>query len=432
MIFLLACHPEQTAATPKESAVSTPEVAGPALPELLEAEDLDPDPAILHVSLVASAEGENYHYNGQRPGPLLKAPLHSRLLVDFENQLSVDSTIHWHGIAAPEAMDGAVWLSQPVPASGRFSYEIPLGHAGTFWYHPHVDVAQQVDRGLYGAIVVTDPADPWVDQDRVLVFDANGEVTSQDDHGLLDPQNLQWTINGVVDPVMTVEGGQTVRLRLINVSNLAYLDLSFPEIRQIAGDQGLRGLETPDRLILAPGDRAELELRVSESFEVLQTPFVPAGGATTLPASRIFQVQVTSPAEPPAPKPWPDSQPPTSDPSYTDLHIVFTGDGDQWRINGEAWPDITPLQLPLHQASVIEVRNLSSTNHPFHLHGNSFEVLSLNGIPPALQTVEDTVDVPIDGILRIQLTPSNPGDWMLHCHLLEHEDGGMMTVLQIR
>ena len=115
------------------------------------------------------------------------------------------------------------------------------------------------------------------------------------------------------------------------------------------------------------------------------------------------------------------------------MRYVFQGDEQtgQWRINGEAFPDVTIETLPEGVPAVIEVRNLSATEHPFHLHGMSFEVLSVDGVPPDQRTIQDTVNIGIRQTLRILVPADNVGDWMAHCHILPHAEGGMMTVLRV-
>ena len=102
-----------------------------------------------------------------------------------------------------------------------------------------------------------------------------------------------------------------------------------------------------------------------------------------------------------------------------------------WFISGERFPDVTVEELALGADVVVEVRNLSASEHPFHLHGHDFEVLSVDGIPPELRLVEDTINVRVHQRVRLRLLADNPGDWMAHCHILPHADEGMMTVLRV-
>lgn len=438
-----APHSADTAPDDTGAPVERPELTGsPA-----SATDLDADPARLRVALIAGTARhevggvsyEGYAYNGQLPGPTLELDAGATLDVDFQNTLDAASTVHWHGVEAPNAMDGVTWVSDPVDAGASFNYVVPLPLAGTYWYHPHLDTDHQVDLGLYGAIVVRDPDEPTADVDLVLVFDAWSETAdaATDEHGLYTPGDLVWTVNGLVDPVYRPPAGSVVRVRALNASNTAYLDLGWPGLVQIAGDQGLLGapLEA-ERVLLAPGDRAEFEWRLGpEAFDVDTLPWVPAGGASWGDPIRLLSVEPEGDTPAPEGLAWPfDGAAPAADPGRTDLVYVFAGgvEDEPWLINGESWPDVTPDVVALGEELIVEVRNLSPTEHPFHMHGNRFEVLSVDGVPPPSRDLEDTVNVPIRGVVRLRLSPANPGDWMVHCHLLGHEQGGMMTVLSVQ
>ena len=143
---------------------------------------------------------------------------------------------------------------------------------------------------------------------------------------------------------------------------------------------------------------------------------------------------VDAPAPAPAALDWPWSgAAPTEDSGTTDVRYALSGDTalGEWYINGEQWPDVTIQEIPRDLYAILEVRNISPTEHPFHLHGLPMEVLSLDGVAPEVRTVEDTVNIPIYGVLRARVLADLPGDWMAHCHLLPHAEGGMMTVLRV-
>ncbi|HIA00855.1 MAG TPA: hypothetical protein EYN66_02920 [Myxococcales bacterium] len=171
---------------PRSRAIN-PEITPPSkkmlLRQPLEAEDLDPDPNVLHVALTAAKmiheiNGQTilgYAYNGQLPGPLLRAKRGDTLRVDLTNKLGTPTTIHWHGVHVPYDMDGVTWQKDPVEVGETFRYEFKLNQSGTYWYHPHFDTAQQVDRGLYGVLVVEEPTDPPMDEELVLIFDGANE-----------------------------------------------------------------------------------------------------------------------------------------------------------------------------------------------------------------------------------------------------------------
>jgi FtsP/CotA-like multicopper oxidase with cupredoxin domain len=420
-----------------------------------EARDLDPDPSIVRYRLrAAPAEHrigdeihEGYAYNGQLPGPTLRASVGDTLVVELENALDFATTIHWHGLAVPYEMDGVTWQREPVSPGESFTYSFPLTRAGTFWYHPHFDSERQVDRGLYGALVVEDPAEPELEE-LVLVFDSWGETEDGAGPSLhamssQGPRHAQggaagalWTVNARIQPLLPVVAGTALRVRIVNASSNDYLSLSWPEMRVIAADQGLLpALVTPESVLLAPGDRAEAEwLLGPNEFSPSAAPYSIHGGAALGSSVELFHVVPQGDVAAPSPRTWPFSnQPISEDPGFTDVVYVFTGDPltNDWRINGELFPDVTVASLGLGTDAVIEVRNASATEHPFHLHGHAFEIVASNGVAPELAMFEDTINVRIGESARLRFVADNPGEWMAHCHILAHAEGGMMTVLRV-
>ena len=467
LLLVVGCT-EPTPADP--GAVTT--MASPWIESPRTAGDLDPDPAHFHASLVAvHADGAHAYADAARdgaagsPGPTLRARLGDTLTVDLLNTMDMPTTIHWHGLRVPNAMDGAGWMDAPLPAGGRFTYTFPLTQAGTFWYHPHVDTERQVDGGLYGFLVVDDPAEPTADRDLLLAFDTPGEAdpdaapmdhtrarraapdTAAPDvdtdahgggeHGGGGVSGQRWTVNGRPDARVSVRAGERVRVRILNASNLAYLDLRGPPMRLLADDQGLLGeARVVERVVLAPGDRAELEWTpgAQGSFTWMAAPFTLLGGEALGEPSPVLAVDVTGEAAQGEPLALAfGGAAPTPDPGRTDVRYVLTGDphSNDWRINREAWPEVTPTDVRLGSDVVIEVRNLSPTRHPFHVHGHAFEVLSVNGVAPPARTRVDTWDVGIRETARFLLHADNPGEWMVHCHVLGHEAHGMMTLLRV-
>jgi FtsP/CotA-like multicopper oxidase with cupredoxin domain len=403
----------------------------PLLTSPAEATDLDPDPNVVRVELTAGPLArevggrtiDGYAYNGQVPGPTLRLRRGDRLVVDFTNELDTGTTIHWHGVRAPYAMDGVTWMRAPIAPRESYRYEFVVDRAGTYWYHPHMDTEHQVDLGLYGVIVVEEPSEPAI-EDLVVVLDSIGESEASADHHA-SPVHVEWTANDLVDPI--ARGAGPLRLRVVNVSNAGYADLAWPDMRQIASDQGLLpALDTSEHELLVPGDRADFE--AIGSFDVLARPYVPAGGSGTTPPVRVFGVELDGAAG----ASWPFVPGTVSaDPPYADIVYVLQGDGSEWFINGERFPDVTVEELAFGSEAIIEVRNASSSEHPFHVHGHHFEVLSVDGAPPPVPTFEDTFNVPIHSRVRVRMRADNPGDWMTHCHILQHAEHAMMTVLRV-
>ena len=268
----------------------------------------------------------------------------------------------------------------------------------------------------------------------MLVFDDAGEHQTMDVDGHSHADDLpdRWLVNGVADGVLAAEPGAPLRARLLNASNIAYLALRWPGMRVLAHDQGLLpALSQPDLLVLAPGDRAEVEWLVAGGLTIEAEPWSLHGGPAGTQATPVLTVTSTA-ASPPAAVSWQFvPRDPPVDPGRTDVRYVFKGDGEQWMINGEQFPDITIATVPLDTETIVEVRNVSPTRHPFHMHGHSFEILSDGEGPATAYRLEDTIDVGIREVVRVRLIADNPGDWMVHCHLLPHAEQGMMTVLRV-
>lgn len=444
--------------TPDEAPQTVHAELGDPFAAPADAEDLDPADDIVRYQLVADElEGDTryrYAFNGQNPAPTLRARVGDTVVVELTNQLAQPTTIHWHGVAVPWAMDGVTWMQDPIAPGETFTYEFQVNRAGTFWYHPHFNTANQVDGGLFGMLVVEDPSDPIPDTEVLLVIDSADEFLGDPDavmgHGGGMPEDgagnhfghgservrRTWYVNGVEEPELVLPAGSTARVRILNASNTGYAALRWPRIRHIANDQGLLpSLQEPERLVLAPGDRADAEWLIDDDgFVVELDPYSLNGGDAYGPPRTLMTVVADGGDPAPPGLAWPfGGGEPTADPGSTDVLYAFAGSDRTglWMINGEFFPDVTIAELELGQTAVIEVRNLSPTEHPFHLHGLHFEVLSVNAVAPGYRRVEDTINLKIRDVVRLLVTADNPGDWMAHCHILPHAEGGMMTVLRV-
>ncbi len=229
--------------------------------------DLNPDPDIVEVKLVAQEQYVNFGtgndtkvwtYNGGLPGPTIRGKLGDTLIVHFYNQLPEETTVHWHGMEVPPNMDGSHIAQLAVPPGGYFRYEFKLLDASLFWYHPHIRTNVQVEKGLYGALLVEDP-----DENRDLGLPETEHILVLDDI-LLDPdgrvaqpfpadplENAATQLNGREGNVLLVNGmadmtakirrGIPHRLRIVNTSNARFMRLSIPghTLYRIGGDGGL-------------------------------------------------------------------------------------------------------------------------------------------------------------------------------------------------
>jgi FtsP/CotA-like multicopper oxidase with cupredoxin domain len=210
-------------------------------------------------------------YEGSVPGPELRYRQGERLRIEVENALDVETTVHWHGIRLPNAMDGVPHLTQPPIAArgGRFLYEFDLPDAGTYWYHPHLASPEQVGRGLYGALVVQEREPPAVDRDIVWVLsdwrlDREARVTGSF-RNVMDASHAgrignTVTVNGAVRESFAVRAGERIRLRLINASNARIYGLEFEghEPWVIAFDGQPIEPHRSARIVLGPAQRADL------------------------------------------------------------------------------------------------------------------------------------------------------------------------------
>ena len=174
-------------------------------------------------------------YNGQVPGPVIEARVGDVLEIEFTNRLPEPTTIHWHGLRLPASMDGTEMVQKPVAPGDTFTYRFLLPDAGTFWYHPHINEVEQLERGLYGAIVVRGESEPELDAERVLVLD---DVALDRSGQLRTPgwwleqhdgrQGNTLLVNGRQTPELSIAAGQIERWRVVNASLRPPLDRQSP------------------------------------------------------------------------------------------------------------------------------------------------------------------------------------------------------------
>jgi FtsP/CotA-like multicopper oxidase with cupredoxin domain len=418
----------------------------PIFQEHPEAEDLNPEPNIFQMDLTAARKQhkivdwtrdetivvDGYAYNDLLPGPTIRVKIGDRVIIAFQNDLDDPTTIHWHGLQVPEDMDGVPWNRDPVMPGESYNYEFTVQTAGTFWYHPHFDTEHQANHGLYGAFIVEDPADPDL-RGVPLILD-DWPFPYQDDdlnEEHFNQKHLEgvWTVNGVVNPKIQLSDSH--RLRLINSSNTGFLDLAMEDAQWIGSDQGLRSQATGlDELLLVTGDRADI---LTNGGVLSAHPYSHLGGERFGESKALFTVESELPVY--SLSDWNFSQEtPTPDSGRTDGYYSFQGDPrtSRWLINGEVFPEITIQEFAFGTTQTLEIRNVSATEHPFHLHGLKFEILSVNGTAPDFRQIEDTFNIRPFQRVRILVEMDNLGDWMTHCHILPHAENGMMTVLRVK
>jgi FtsP/CotA-like multicopper oxidase with cupredoxin domain len=389
-----------------------------------------------------------YGYNGQVPGPTIEANVGDTLVVELTNALPEPTSIHWHGLRVPADMDGTALVQQPIQPGETFEYRFVLPDAGTFWYHPHTNETVQLEKGLYGALVVRGHDEPQLDGEGVLVLDdlkldrkdniaRFGGFKERHDGRLGDTR----LVNGEAEPELEIAAGQVERWRIVNASSSRYVLLSIGSrpFTILGTDGGLIPEPvTAAQVLLAPADRVDLAVGPFAEGETLALESLKYDrGMVKDNGGKYATVRVGSPAPSRAQIPK----------TLRTIEPLVTGDvtpnrtvqlqfgmslrhGVNWKIEGESHHHADPVRVG--EMQVWDVVNETKMDHPFHLHGFFFQVLEVNGAPPEFLSWEDTVNVPANGRVRIAWLPDDrAGNWMYHCHILEHHAAGMMAHFEV-
>jgi FtsP/CotA-like multicopper oxidase with cupredoxin domain len=384
-------------------------------------------------------------FNGTIPGPTIEARVGDVLEIRLTNNLNEPTAIHWHGLRVPAAMDGTDMVQRPLAPGETFTYRFLVPDAGTFWYHPHVNETVQMERGLYGALIVRDDQEPVLDVERVLVFDD----VKLDRRGQIKPHGW-WReahngrvgstrlINGKREPEINVAAGQVERWRIVNSASARYLRLSIGgrPFKILGTDGGLiTAPYTTSEVLVAPADRVDLAVGPFEEGETITVESLRyMRGAFEIPKREPFatvHVGPRAPSRAEIPARLRKIEPLVTGP-VEPTRVVQLG----WQLSLKHGVDFT-INKELHhhaesckvgELQVWDIVNGSPVDHPFHLHGFFFQVVQVNGKPPEFLSWEDTVNVAAKGRVRIAWVPDDrPGEWMYHCHILEHHAAGMMA-----
>jgi FtsP/CotA-like multicopper oxidase with cupredoxin domain len=388
--------------------------------------------------------------------------------------LAEGTTVHWHGIRLPNAMDGVPGLTQAaIPPGGRFDYAFNPPDAGTFWYHSHDDSLVQMARGLAGALIVEESSPPTVDRDLLWAIqdwrlEPDAQIAPGFDNRMEEAMDGRVgntvTINGRLPLTLHVRAGERVRLRLLNAAVARIMALRFeghsPIIVALDGQPCDPHAPPDGRILLGPAMRADVMLdmqgepgrsypvvddfydRLSYTLVSLSYDAVPPVRAHPSDASQRL---------PSNPVPRPDLATAVVQEVRMQGGMMsgmttggmmrggMTGMGGlaAWAINGHSMigdgnADMTPLfRIDRGRSCILDFRNETAWWHPMHLHGHSFNVLSRDGAPVPHDEWGDTVLVRPREHVRVAFVADNPGDWMLHCHVMEHQVGGLMTTIRV-
>jgi FtsP/CotA-like multicopper oxidase with cupredoxin domain len=425
-------------------------------------------------------------YGDALPGVALRATAGDRMRIAFTNDLPEETSVHWHGLAIRNDMDGVPGLTMPpVKPGGHFAFDFVVPHAGTHWLHPHTGL--QLDRGLYAPFIVDDPSESGeYDTEWVVVLDdwtdgigpspeqilaklktdgtSSGGMGGMGSGGMADMGSggmgsggmgsggmgsgdsgdvtyPLYLVNGrpPTDPnVLHARPGQRVRLRIINAAADTIFDVAL-------GGHQLHVSHT-DGYPVTPVITSALRIGMGERYDAvvtLQDGVFPLVAEAVGKKARGRALVRTGSGRPPAAAFRPtefDGTPLTvsrlqtrpggalprrTPDSVQDLVLGGSMTGYTWTINGRTYDRTRPLTVRQGQTTRLKIRNATMMTHPIHVHGHTFQLGSAGGTGPR----KDTVLIPAMGSLDVDLLADNPGRWMVHCHNAYHAEAGMMTRL---
>ena len=400
-------------------------------------------------------ETATWGFNGSHLGPTLRAERGEQVAVEFSNDLDEATTVHWHGMHLPAAMDGGPHQMIEPGATWRPSWTIDQP-AATLWYHPHPhgETEKHVYRGLAGMFLLDDgmdaaaglPHDYGVDDIPVIVqdkrFSEEGELTLDDSGNEIGTLGGTVMANGTLGAVQDVTT-ERIRLRLLNGSTARTYSFGLDDGRsfQLVGTDGglLPAPVEADHVRLSPGERAEIVVAMEEGAEVMLRSTPPDLGAVVAPtafggddAFDVLLLRAADELEPSAEiAPTLTDPLPPAESDRSDVTRSFVLEGRT--INGKTMDmDRIDEAVTVDTTEVWEVRSRNPFPHNFHVHDVQFRVLSIDGEapPPELAGRKDTVYLEPQRTYRLLLTFEDFTDprypYMFHCHLLLHEDEGMM------
>ncbi|MEZ5855921.1 MAG: multicopper oxidase family protein [Hyphomicrobiaceae bacterium] len=401
-------------------------------------------------------------YAENAPAPVIRVRQGEELQAVLRNRLKEPTTVHWHGMRLPNAMDGVPFLTQPyIYENETFTYTFRPPDAGSFWYHPHCNSLAQLSYGLTGLLIVEEATNPGYDAD--LAFNLRDWRLGTDGQfiKLFNPrQSARAGTHGTVrtanwrqQPAHDAPAGGLARLRLIvtDVTRVYKLAISGADAVIIALDGN--PLPTPMPLTtyaVAPGQRMDVVVRMPKSegqtISVLDHSAHPTRTLATIRAVGPSLQRDLAAVAPLPPNPHPELDLTAA----THIPLEFQATAEQvpkskfcgelgysfWAINRTVWTGSSPDPAkPLVEFKQGKTYRLSLFNrtphpHPIHLHGMSFKLLRSDRrtLPPIWT---DTALIMPDEHVEVGLVADNPGDWLLHCHIIEHQESGMTGVVRV-
>lgn len=415
-------------------------------------------------------------YGGVVPGHEIRVRRGERLRVDVANNLPDPTSVHWHGLAVRNDMDGVAGLTQTaITPAGTQRYEFAIPDAGTYWFHPHVGT--QLDRGLYAPLIVEDPAeggayddewvlviDDWIDGTGVPAATPDTVLAGLREKGMAAMGGMGGTaaasstaplgsdtgdvvypyylINGRLPAAAdsrTVRAGQRIRLRMINAGGDTAFRIGIPGVPMTITHTDGFPVEptTTEAILLGMGERVDAIVTVPAST----TPILAVAEGKTGSAQAVLKIAGsaladTEPALATLNRKSPFNTAQTVAAEAVRLstkapdvrHKVVLGGPDgqyNWTINGQTYDPARGLPVSQGQRVRLTFTNQTGMFHPMHLHGHTFQVQPSGG---RAGPRKDTVLVLPGASVDVDFDADNPGQWLTHCHNIYHGEAGMMTV----
>jgi FtsP/CotA-like multicopper oxidase with cupredoxin domain len=391
-----------------------------------------------------------------------------------KNATDKPTVIHWHGLILPNPEDGVPYVTQPpILPGGEHHYRFKLSQSGTYWMHSHFDL--QVQRFLSAPFIISDPNEKTKEKEVILFL---GDFSYKKpiailyglkNSGMIKVKeiNSSKTMSPAKDTkpdlndvtydafltnyhtlskpqIVPVKGGETIRLRIIDGAAMTnfFIDTKNLQGKAIAIDGQPIKIISGTKFQLAVGQRIDIRIKIPEGEGTY--PIIAQGAGTQLQTGLILTTKggknIALSEKAPNVAGGLDYQQelkiealsplPIKKPEQT-LNVSLEGNMIKyvWTINNQAWPNMKPLSVDKNKRVELIFINKTEMAHPMHLHGHIFEVTEIDGKTLKNGAMRDTVLVLPHSTVKIQFDTDNPGNWMLHCHMLYHEATGMMTFI---
>jgi len=389
-------------------------------------------------------------YNGSYVPPTLRVHPGDVVRLHLVNALDNETNLHAHGMSvSPAGNSDNVFLHVPPGGAQDYEIRIPSNHApGLYWYHPHPHghSDDQVRNGMSGALIVEGLLDPFAElrdvPEHVLLLKDVQVGHGQIVHRSIGDGVIR-SVNGMLNPTIALRPGETQLWRIGNVGADLYYSLTLDGHRlyEVARDgHRLSRLLPKEQLLVPPGAREEVLVQAAGpgTYALRTAPFSTGPQGNRYTGAVLATMRVAGPAV--TPIALPEKLLPVADlrGAVTGRRtIVFseTDDGDTLFIDGRTFdPGRTDTRVRLGAIEEWTIRNQSDELHDFHIHQTHFQVTEVDGAPQQFDGYQDIVNVPVQGEVKVIIPFTDPvivGRFVYHCHLLAHEDKGMMATIEV-